>query len=121
MIPNRKKVAIALIFATIMIFSGVGIMAFEALSQWEPLQKTSSHIIEPAQTGPSVCVIAQEEPTSTWGTTYASATIPYSVYCSGATVPIDIKSVLCVNTCVGTAVIASFSNDATNGGMADAV
>ena len=32
----NKKVLIALGFATIMIFSGVGIMGFEALSQWSP-------------------------------------------------------------------------------------
>ena len=103
-LPDKKgKIAIALIFATIMIFSGVGIMAFQALSQWEPsqfpIQKTPSHIIEPAQIGSSVCVKAQEEPTSTWSTTYASATIPHTYYGSGSTVPVDIKSVLGVNTC----------------------
>ena len=32
----NKKALIALSFATIMIFSGVGIMGFEALSQWNP-------------------------------------------------------------------------------------
>ncbi len=35
-LQSRKKAVIALTFATIMIFSGVGIMGFEVLSQWNP-------------------------------------------------------------------------------------
>ena len=41
---EKRKIAIAIVFASLMIISGVGIMAFQALSQWEP---TSPHYAQP--------------------------------------------------------------------------
>ena len=52
----NRKALIALSFATIMIFSGVGIMGFEALSQWTPSSPVNHRVITDTESASSFTI-----------------------------------------------------------------
>ena len=55
---EKRKIAIAIVFASLMIISGVGIIAFQALSQWEPpIHANRIHIISYTQVGSSSDIV----------------------------------------------------------------